>query len=342
MNSNIYDGILVSFSNYNTINGNIVFDNPSGIAIHGSNNNIVEHNNASNNEIGISVGGDNNTPAGNIVTMNENRGIVISGSGNKLLNNVILSKIGDYGFGIFVSSGSNGNILLNNTIRNNNCNLYLDERVDNTTIRDNDISEELLGYDKIVERSRVRIEKEMENFSTDDHNSIGRKSLEFGPETFKELRNETNVITTYCRMPSFENETERRDWLGKLMVIGKGARNETEVYFHPNGSVIWTGCGINGCVEVGVLEGTDIDNSTLDEIYEIFEEQGKKVGIEEVPVAFMYDGFIVLDEEIVEESNVDPVENNNEQRSEIIPGFRIITSFLALIAVFIFAKGASR
>lgn len=340
--SNIYNGILVSFSNYNTMNGNIVFDNPSGIAIRGSNNNIVERNDASNNEIGIRVGGDNNTLANNVVTKNENRGIVISGSGNELLNNVISSNIGNYGFGIFISSGSNGNVLLNNTIRNNNCNLYLDERVDNTTMRDNDISEELLGYDKIVERSLERIKKEMEESSADDHSSIGRKSLEFGPETFKDLRNETNVITTYGIMPSFENETERRDWLGKLMEIGKGARNETEDYFHPNGSVIWTGCGINGCVEVGILEGTDIDNSTLDEIYEIFEEQGKKVGIEEVPVVFMYDGFIVLDEEIVGESNTSSEENNNEQRSEIIPGLRIITSFFGLICVFIFAKGVSR
>ena len=62
---------------------------------------------------------------------------------------------------------------------------------------------------------------------------------------------------------------------------------------------------------VGILEGSEVNNSTLDNIYEVFDQAGKEIGVADVPVAFKHEGFVQVDEGIVEKA-VDDIEKAEE------------------------------
>jgi hypothetical protein len=63
-----------------------------------------------------------------------------------------------------------------------------------------------------------------------------------------------------------------------------------EPYLYSNGGPVTSyGWDIENSIEVGILEGLEIDKSTLDNIYDVFRRTGKQVGVDDVPVVFHYE-----------------------------------------------------
>lgn len=114
---------------------------------------------------------------------------------------------------------------------------------------------------------------------------LGLKSIE--------AQQENPLIITYGKEREFYIEDQTREWYKKLDTICKIARNYMEPYSYPEGPVISYGWGIENRVGVGILEGSEVNNSTLDNIYDVFDQAGKESGVADVPVVFRYEEFTV-------------------------------------------------
>ena len=133
-----------------------------------------------------------------------------------------------------------------------------------------------------------------------------------------ESRDKYGVIATYGREREFYIEDERREWLDKLDSIGSGVRDDMKKYIRPDGPVISYGYSYYGYISVEFLEGSDIDEPLMDEIYDIFDQRGKQMGINDVPVLFQFGSIEVCEE-------VPPTPKT--------PGFTAITLLVAFLGL---------
>ncbi|MCK4731428.1 MAG: hypothetical protein KAT65_03120 [Methanophagales archaeon] len=109
-------------------------------------------------------------------------------------------------------------------------------------------------------------------------------------------RGEPPVIATYGKIPTFETEEQRQDWLNNLGEIRKSARSEMHPYIYPAGPVVGYGLHFDGYMRISFEEEVVIEKSLMDEIYGIIDKQAKKMGIQDVPVVFDLEGLPVEDE----------------------------------------------
>ena len=133
-------------------------------------------------------------------------------------------------------------------------------------------------------------------------------------------QNKYGVIAIYGREREFYIEDERREWLDKLDSIGSGVRDDMKKYIRPDGPVISYGYSYYGYTSVEFLEGSDIDEKLMDEIYDIFDQRGKQMGINDVPVLFQFDSI-----EVCEEATPNPK----------TPGFTAITLLVVFLGIFL-------
>ena len=91
-----------------------------------------------------------------------------------------------------------------------------------------------------------------------------------------------------------------------------------QVYLYPDGPVISYGYDYQGYLTVYFLEGSDINESLMDEIYGIFDRQGMQMGIDDIPVMFQFESLPVED--------IEPLET---------PGFTAITLLMAFLGLFL-------
>ncbi|MCK4575013.1 hypothetical protein KAU34_01255 [candidate division WOR-3 bacterium] len=117
---------------------------------------------------------------------------------------------------------------------------------------------------------------------------------DFGPEVFEDMKKDPKVRDTRGKIPRFETEKERRDWLDKLDENRIYVRDEMRPYLYPEGPVIAYGWYIEGYFEVVFYENTTVETSQIDEIYAVIDKQAKKMAIQDVPVAFKTDDFVQL------------------------------------------------
>ena len=114
------------------------------------------------------------------------------------------------------------------------------------------------------------------------------KLPDFGSEVFDAMIKSSKVMQTRGNIPKIELENEKREWLHKLDQNGKSIRNQMLPYMQPEGVLVSYGYNYQGYATVDILEGSEVDETLMDEIYEIFDKQGKKMGIQEVPVVFQF------------------------------------------------------
>ena len=151
---------------------------------------------------------------------------------------------------------------------------------------------------------------------------LGLKSIE--------AQKKNTLIATYGREHEFYIEDQRREWYKKLDTICKIARNYMEPYSYPEGPVISYGWGIENRIGVGILEGSEVNNSTLDNIYDVFDQAGKESGVADVPVVFRYEEFTVDEilpvavEDIEKTEEPAGVEETNKTLSGVLISARIV------------------
>ena len=108
-------------------------------------------------------------------------------------------------------------------------------------------------------------------------------------------RGEPPVIATYGKIPEFENDEQRRDWLNNLDEIGKGVRSEMRPYFYPEGLVVGYGHHRDGYMSISFEKDIVVEKPLMDEIYGIIDKQANEMGIQDVPAVFDLEGLPVLD-----------------------------------------------
>ena len=118
--------------------------------------------------------------------------------------------------------------------------------------------------------------------------------------------------------------------------------------YRNNGSTISYGYDFSGYFVVDFLKGSEVNESTIDEIYEIHEIEAQKRGIQNVGVVFKYLELVPADDEelateefTIVESNVeisaDKSENMIENEStEVTPGFTALTLISMIIVLWKF------
>ncbi|WP_319507749.1 HEAT repeat domain-containing protein [uncultured Methanolobus sp.] len=130
-------------------------------------------------------------------------------------------------------------------------------------------------------------------------------------------------LTFYGNGRDFYTEDERQSWLDELENM-KDIRSEMEKYMYPDGPVISYGQGYDGYISVTFLEGSEVDESLMDDIYGEIDQKAIENGIEDIPVKFEFDEMPVECEELIEED----IETLNA------PGFTTLSLIMALFFVF--------
>jgi hypothetical protein len=164
----------------------------------------------------------------------------------------------------------------------------------------------------------------------------------FSPETFKNVKNDSQVLAAYGKMPSFENTEQRQDWLNLLQNVSDGVRDNPDFnfseYTSPNGPIVGYGYDINGYLFVTVDK--DLEKTRMDHIYGMFDQQAKVNGVEEVPLVFNRGEVPHLDLLSEEESSTNYENSTNQQtetnqsrskeKSNSTPGFSTIFGLFGL------------
>ena len=143
--------------------------------------------------------------------------------------------------------------------------------------------------------------------------------LDFGPQTFKNLKNNPDFLATRGQMPQFFTQAERKNWLGKLDRTRNIVATDIDInpYLHPKGPVIEYGWNIDGYFEVILYKDMNVTDSQISEIYNVINRGANKAGIQEIPVVFFKRDFIqdaILTEDsgaIEEKSNLSTSKANN-------------------------------
>ena len=174
--------------------------------------------------------------------------------------------------------------------------------------------------------------------------------LTFGPETLDKLKNDPNCVAAYGSMPTFTTSEERYQWidtlgniLDKLYTASFMQNQENSKYFDPLGPIVTSGITFDGVIEITVNNTSEIDKPLLDEYYQIIDSKASSMGIKEVPVVFMRENDLTLDdfespgltetdENSVNDStsNINDSNGNKSSKVNSTPGFELLGSLVCL------------
>lgn len=187
-----------------------------------------------------------------------------------------------------------------------------------------------------------------------DLNVLNEAEIEADKEYMKSGRGtyQQPVIARYGKLPLLTTDEQRSDFGKDLMDILYEVRTEMDPYMY-NGQVVEYGVTFGPSVEVGINKN-ESDNVQMlcDEVYRIFDEEARQIGINEIPVTFIETGKIVDDVLVVEsdvkevrteEQDVEVHLNNNESQLDNVsdrqvPGFGILGGFVCLFCGWIFRR----
>lgn len=144
---------------------------------------------------------------------------------------------------------------------------------------------------------------------------------DYGPQIFEEAKKNPSVVAVRGTMPLITSLSEKDEWIDSLVQCTRSLANpsKTDTGIHPyfvssGGPVSTFGSNINGYLKVG-LEGYSsekVNESLIDEIYQVIDEQCEKEGISDVPVVFEFVGYITLDEGLAPEDEIPNVSESDD------------------------------
>jgi hypothetical protein len=125
---------------------------------------------------------------------------------------------------------------------------------------------------------------------------------DYGPQVFEEAKKLPGFITTRGSMPEIHQEEEKRKWLDLLINDKRSLPlNSTtgikQYSAEIGGPIISFGTNINGYLILGFEEYTPekVNESVINEIYQVIDKHFEQEGISKVPVVFVFD-HITVDE----------------------------------------------
>lgn len=176
----------------------------------------------------------------------------------------------------------------------------------------------------------------------------------FSPELIDKLESERYFyfIAGYGSIPSFTTNEERYQWTNNLTRVMNEAfkylnqEPENPKYFYPVGPVGSYGATFDGVVVVSISNNTTVDKQFMDEFYQIIDSKANEMGVKEIPVVFMLENNLTLDdieslkfgsktsEEVIEKtSNLSASEEENtvESNSSTINDLNIISENISSV-----------
>ncbi|WP_406660896.1 hypothetical protein V7O66_13815 [Methanolobus sp. ZRKC3] len=199
------------------------------------------------------------------------------------------------------------------------------------TAVDNNSSEFDQKFDELMEmyEAREQAKKEVIFTSGIDVNELG------------EVKNNPNIIEARGKMLIVDTEIKREVLFDRYQQIGENTRDEIiEKYASLDGVVIGQGYNYNGYIKFQILKGSDVDENTLNALYNIIEQEANKVGIENVPVVFEYVEIPHEDVEapyevdnggslrVITEQEASDIDMPTEEANNSTPGFSALTLLL--------------
>jgi len=139
-----------------------------------------------------------------------------------------------------------------------------------------------------------------------------------------------DVIATYGKLPEIETEEQCWEWFHRdAPAIMHGSRDRMDPYF-TDGILVSCGHDVDGYIEVTVYENLTIKKQLMiiDEIYEIIDEEAKKIGIHEVPVVFFKGEFVRNDDAALP----------GETSDEVVPGFGLPGVLISFFGGWLFRR----
>ncbi|TQD25181.1 hypothetical protein [Methanolobus vulcani] len=132
---------------------------------------------------------------------------------------------------------------------------------------------------------------------------------DLGQNGFEEAEKLSGFIEARGTIPDITESGKKREWYGLL--YANAPVSKIEAYMVSNGGhVVSFGTDINGylTVDFDSTYQTTVNESTIDEMYELIEAHYEKAGINDVPVVFVGGVEIILDEgeEAPSETNILP------------------------------------
>jgi hypothetical protein len=105
---------------------------------------------------------------------------------------------------------------------------------------------------------------------------------DYGPHIFEEIQNEDWFIASRGTMPTINNNSEKLEWAHQLGQSISYYEVLSKHYHEFGGPIVGVGVSINGYVEVGFNSDTPerINESYINEIYQILDEEYEKEGID--------------------------------------------------------------
>lgn len=183
---------------------------------------------------------------------------------------------------------------------------------------------------------------------------------DYGPQVFEEAKKNPLFVAARGTVPVITDDSEKVEWTDLLVQCSRSLANPSnantgiQTYFTSSGGPVNSfGNNINGYLKVG-FEGYSsekVNESLIDEIYQLIDEQCEKEGISDVPVVFEFVGYITLDEGFVPEDEIPNVNESDDtnlsgneeeiagnETANQTPGFTSIMVVLGLISLFIFKR----
>ena len=180
---------------------------------------------------------------------------------------------------------------------------------------------------------------------------------DYGPQIFEEIKNESGFIATRGVMPVITDASEKVEWTDSLVQCSRSLANpyNTDTGIMPyfvefGGPVNSFGTNINGYLLVGFqgYSSEKVNESLIDEIYQVIDVRCEQEGVSDVPVVFEFIGYIIEGEELLPVDDVPDVSevddtNLSGNEEEIagnetinqIPGFTSIMVTLGLLLLLI-------
>jgi hypothetical protein len=169
----------------------------------------------------------------------------------------------------------------------------------------------------------------------------------YGPDAFENAKNSSSFVASRGNVPTFLDEDERLQWKDDVF----DARNvkELEPYFAYYGGplVSYSFQRYGGYVKVGVNKDTPekVNDSSINEIYQIFFDHYEEVGISDIPVVFVWDEVPQTDNSedideppLMEEDFKNENTQDGNESSQSTPGFTSIMLVLCLLILVKYRK----
>lgn len=119
-------------------------------------------------------------------------------------------------------------------------------------------------------------------------NVVKAQLPDFSPDIYNELEQNDIFIAGIGKVPTIKDQNMKRNWLNNLHKTKDNVRSQMGSYTQPNGPVVSYGYNYQGYLSVQFLEGTEVNESLINEIYDLFDKHSKSMGIEDVPVVFEF------------------------------------------------------